>query len=64
MAPHGGLERFQELEEFAESIHLALEMPVEERSRRMAVMRRLVSSNNVFGWAASIITELTTTRTG
>lgn len=52
------------IEEFAESMRLALEMPEEERARRMARMRRLVSSNNVFGWAASIISELTTAGTG
>jgi alpha,alpha-trehalose-phosphate synthase [UDP-forming] len=51
------------IEEFAEGIRSALEMPAEERAVRVAAMRRLVTQNNVYGWAANIITELTAMRT-
>jgi len=47
------------IEEFAESIRGAIEMPAEEKRRRMARMREIVSKNNVYFWAANIITELT-----
>jgi alpha,alpha-trehalose-phosphate synthase [UDP-forming] len=51
-------------EEFADAIKQAIEMPAEERARRMAVMERLVTRNNVYGWAATMISELTALRTG
>jgi len=47
------------IEEFADSIKLAVEMPQAEKRRRMENMRRVVSENNVYKWAASIITDLT-----
>lgn len=47
------------IEEFADSIALAIEMPIEEKIKRMENMRRIVSENNVYRWAANIITELT-----
>ena len=47
------------IEEFAESIKAAIEMPAREKRRRMRRMREIVGRNNVFFWAASIITELT-----
>ncbi len=47
------------IEEFADSIHKAIEMPWEEKKRRMQNMRKNVSENNVYRWAANIITELT-----
>lgn len=47
------------IEEFADSIKAAVEMPVEEKKRRMENMRRIVSENNVYRWAANIVTELT-----
>jgi len=46
------------IEEFADSIRGAIEMPVEEKQRRMMRMREIVSRNNVYFWAASIIAEL------
>lgn len=46
-------------EEFAESIKDAIEMPVEEKRRRMERMREIVGKNNIFFWAANIIAELT-----
>ncbi|OGO39717.1 MAG: trehalose-6-phosphate synthase [Chloroflexi bacterium RBG_16_57_8] len=43
---------------FAEAIKDALEMPREERQRRMRRMREVVRENNIYKWAADIITEL------
>lgn len=47
------------IEEFANSIKLAVEMPVEEKKRRMANMRNIITENNIYRWAGDIITELT-----
>lgn len=47
------------IEEFSDSIKQAIEMPQEEKKRRMENMRKVVSENNVYRWAANIITELT-----
>lgn len=47
------------IEEFADSIKVAIEMPVEEKKKRMENMRKIISENNVYRWAANIITELT-----
>lgn len=46
-------------EEFAEAIRLAIEMSIEEKRKRMGNMRKVMSENNVYRWAANIITELT-----
>lgn len=50
--------------EFAEALRQAIEMPPEERSRRMGAMRTHILQHNIFEWAASIITELTALRRG
>ncbi len=42
----------------AEAIKEALEMPVGEKQRRMRRMRAVVQENNVYKWAADIITEM------
>ncbi|MDD2689685.1 MAG: trehalose-6-phosphate synthase, partial [Candidatus Omnitrophica bacterium] len=47
------------IEEFSESIKLSIEMPSEEKRKRMENMRKVISENNVYRWAAHIITELT-----
>ncbi|MFH1046171.1 MAG: trehalose-6-phosphate synthase [Candidatus Omnitrophota bacterium] len=47
------------IEEFADAIKFALEMPVEERRKRMEAMRKIVTENNVYRWAGNIISELT-----
>lgn len=47
------------IEEFVEAIKVALEMPPEEKKKRMEAMRKVVSENNVYRWAGNIITELT-----
>ena len=46
-------------EEFAEAIKFAIDMPGDERDRRMASMRRIVAVNNVYRWAGNIISEAT-----
>ena len=43
---------------FAEAIKQALEMAPEERQRRMRRMREVVRENNIYKWAADIISEL------
>jgi len=45
-------------EDFADSIKLAIQMPKEEKQRRMENMRKVVAENNIYRWAANIITEL------
>ncbi|MCK9614191.1 MAG: trehalose-6-phosphate synthase [Candidatus Omnitrophica bacterium] len=47
------------IEEFANSIKSAIEMPIEEKKRRMENMCNIVAENNVYRWAGSIVTELT-----
>jgi alpha,alpha-trehalose-phosphate synthase [UDP-forming] len=43
---------------FAEAIRMALEMKREERQRRMKRMREVVRENNIYKWAADVISEL------
>lgn len=47
-----------DIEEIAEMIRQALEMPQEERNLRMRQMRRIVKEHNVYRWAADLISEL------
>ncbi|MFH1709630.1 MAG: trehalose-6-phosphate synthase [bacterium] len=47
------------IEEFADSIKAAIEMPALEKRKRMENMRRNVTENNIYRWAGNIITELT-----
>jgi trehalose 6-phosphate synthase len=42
----------------AEAIRKSLEMPREERQRRMRMMRRVAQENNIYKWTADIISEL------
>ncbi|MBM3253579.1 MAG: trehalose-6-phosphate synthase, partial [Candidatus Omnitrophica bacterium] len=46
------------IEEFADSIKFAIEMPLEEKRKRMENMRSVITNNNVYRWAGNIITEL------
>lgn len=46
------------IEDFADSIKLAIEMPKEEKQRRMENMRKVIAENNIYRWAANIISEL------
>jgi trehalose 6-phosphate synthase len=48
-------------EQFADAIRYALEMPESERRSRMGRMRRVVEDNNVYRWAARLMTALATT---
>ncbi len=48
-----------DIESFADAIKLAIEMPQDEKQKRMEAMRKTVRENNVYRWAANIITELT-----
>lgn len=43
---------------FADTIKKALEMPTEEKAKRMEKMREVVKENNVYRWAGKIIGEL------
>jgi trehalose 6-phosphate synthase len=43
---------------FADAIKIALEMPQKERRKRMVKMREVVRENNIYKWAADIISEL------
>jgi trehalose-6-phosphate synthase len=45
-------------DKFAETIMNALEMPKEDRQKRMKKARMTVQENNIYKWAADIITEL------
>ena len=47
------------IEDFADAIKFAIEMPAEEKKRHMEKMRAIVKKNNVYRWAGNIITELT-----
>jgi trehalose-6-phosphate synthase len=46
------------IDHFAEAIRTAVEMPKSERRRRMRQMRQVVRENNIYKWAADIISEL------
>lgn len=45
-------------EEMVEAVRQALEMPEEERRKRMQKMRSVVAENNVYRWAGKIISAL------
>ncbi|MFA5199963.1 MAG: trehalose-6-phosphate synthase [Candidatus Omnitrophota bacterium] len=51
------------IEEFADSIKLAIQMPEEEKRRRMENMRKVITENNIYRWAANIINELVALKT-
>ena len=43
---------------FAAALLTAIELPLEERARRMRRMRRVVAGHNVFLWATEILDNL------
>jgi trehalose 6-phosphate synthase len=45
------------VDEFAEALRLALEMPEEEQERRMRRMRQQVADNNIYRWAGMLLSE-------
>ena len=46
------------IDEMAEAIHQAVEMPAAERKKRMQRMRSAVQDNNVYRWAGKILSAL------
>ncbi|MBP6342773.1 MAG: trehalose-6-phosphate synthase [Candidatus Omnitrophica bacterium] len=44
--------------EFAEGIYTALQLSEEERSKRMAKMRDVVQTKNIYRWAGKVISDL------
>jgi trehalose-6-phosphate synthase len=46
------------VDEMAEAMHQALNMPAEERRRRMNRMRAAVAENNIYRWAGKILLSL------
>ncbi|MGB5062731.1 MAG: trehalose-6-phosphate synthase, partial [Candidatus Competibacter sp.] len=48
-----------DVEQFAETIQRALEMPSDERRERMTRMRRHVEEHNIYRWAADFLETLT-----
>ena len=47
-----------DIDDFADALMRALDMPVEERRARMQAMRRIVAGRNVFSWASDILEGL------
>lgn len=47
-----------DIEQLAEAIRKALEMDAEEKRARMQRMRRIVREQNIYRWAANLISEL------
>jgi trehalose 6-phosphate synthase len=46
------------VDQMAEAVHQAINMPAEERRRRMNRMRSVVAANNVYCWAGKILLTL------
>lgn len=46
-----------DVSETAEAIHIAIDMPREERRERMQLMRRTVKENNVYRWAGRMLMD-------
>jgi trehalose-6-phosphate synthase len=46
------------IDQFADAIKFALEMPDVERRKRMRKMRNIVRENNIYKWAGDIISDL------
>lgn len=53
-----------DVEQLADTIHFALEMDPDEKRARMQRLRRVIKENNVYRWAADLITELAEVRAG
>lgn len=45
-------------DDFAEAIKTAIEMPADQRKARMRRLRQVVAQNNIYRWAADIISQL------
>ncbi len=46
-------------EEMADSLNQAMQMPLQEQTRRMKQLRDTVSENNIYKWIGTILTQLT-----
>ncbi len=47
------------IEEFADAIKNTIELPREDKKKRMENMRKIILENNIYRWAGDIVTELT-----
>jgi trehalose 6-phosphate synthase len=47
-----------DIEQVAQAIHSALEMPLNERTVRVQRLRRVVREHNIYRWAATLLAEL------
>ncbi len=47
-----------DVEGFADALEHAIDMPLDERQRRMRALRRVVAGRDVFGWASDILEQL------
>ncbi|MFH0732189.1 MAG: trehalose-6-phosphate synthase, partial [Candidatus Omnitrophota bacterium] len=47
------------IEEFADAIKASIEMPPDEKKKRMENMGKIIAENNIYRWAGNIVTELT-----
>jgi trehalose 6-phosphate synthase len=45
------------VDDFAEALRQALEMPEEEQERRMRRLRQQVADNNIYRWAGMLLSE-------
>ena len=52
------------IEEFADAIKSTIELPREEKRKRMENMRKIISENNIYRWAGDIVAELTGLKKG
>jgi trehalose 6-phosphate synthase len=46
------------IEKFADTIKKALEMPKEEKKKRMQALRKVVKENNIYKWVGDIFSEI------
>ncbi|MGB2591401.1 MAG: trehalose-6-phosphate synthase [Candidatus Acidiferrum sp.] len=51
-----------DVQQLAEAIHQAIEMPVDQQSLRMQRMRQIVREHNIYRWAANLLSDLTEIR--
>ncbi len=51
-----------DVDQVARSIHQALEMSEEQQGERMSHMRKIVLENNVYRWAANLISDVSEIR--
>ena len=47
-----------DVEQFAKALEQAIDMPSDERRRRMQLLRRVVAGRDIFSWASDILEGL------